>query len=438
MASGSGVTDHAQFWWAQNVPAEHLLCKVDKYDESLAIYRPDFYETISKEVSSLDQELRSLSLDIHSHPELMFKEKYAHDVLTAFMEKHGWAVERHYLLDTAWVATFSHGNGGRVLGVNSEMDALPGVGHACGHNLIAIAGVAVALAIKAALIKHNIPGKVVLLGTPAEEGGQGKVILLEKGAYKEMHACLMCHPAPGPERSASLSSSLALQRISVEYRGHTAHAALSPWQGQNALDAAVAAYTNVALLRQQVKPSHRIHGVFEGKDWAANIIPDNAKMLWYVRAPTVAEVKDADPRVRACFQASALATGCSVEISGMKPPVCELRQNRALADTFARTFRCKTGPIDYEWGISSASTDFGNITYALPSIHPGFSIPTESNGGNHTPAFTSAAATPEAHQACLEVCKALALTGLRVIGDDQFYAEVRATFEEDMATARIA
>jgi metal-dependent amidase/aminoacylase/carboxypeptidase family protein len=161
------------------------------------------------------------------HPELQFQEKYvypksrrlaanpwrdtalryAHDALTAFMEKHGWNVERQYHLETAWVATFSHGNGGRVLGVNSEMDALPGIGHACGHNLIAIAGVAVALAIKAALIEHDIPGKVILLGTPgiilyfyegvifkinlAEEGGQGKVILLKKGAYKEMHACLM-------------------------------------------------------------------------------------------------------------------------------------------------------------------------------------------------------------------------------------------------------
>jgi len=415
------------------VPAERQFCTVDKYDDTLAIYRPDIYETISREVANLDQELRSLSIDIHSHPELKFQEKYAHDVLTAFMEKHGWNVEKHYHLDTAWAASFSHGNGGRVLGVNSEMDALPGIGHACGHNLIAIAGVAVALAVKAALIKHDIPGKVVLLGTPAEEGGHGKVILLEKGAYKEMAACLMCHPAPGPKHSASLSGSIALQSISVEYRGHSAHAALSPWQGKNALDAAVAAYTNISLLRQQVKPSHRIHGVFEGQDWAVNIIPDNSKMLWFVRAPTVTEVKEVDPRVRACFQASALATGCTVDISGIETPVHELRQNKALAEAFAQVYRSKSGPIDYEWGISSASTDFGNVTYALPSIHPGFSIPTEPNGGNHTLAFTSAAATPEAHQACLEVCKALALTGLRVIKDDQFYAKVRATFEEEMA-----
>ncbi|KAF8270590.1 hypothetical protein EI94DRAFT_1770781 [Lactarius quietus] len=416
----TATQSHAQFWWAKNVSADRHPCTVDAYDASLDIFRPDIYETISEAIANLDVELRRLSLDIHSHPELRFQE--------TFHGENGWDVKKHYHLDTAWVATFSHGNGGRVLGVNSEMDALPGIGHGCGHNLIAIAGVAVALAVRAALIKHDIPGKIVLLGTPAEEGGQGKVILLEKGAYDEMHACLMCHPAPGPENGASLSSSLSLQRISVEYRGHTAHAALSPWQGQNALDAAVAAYTNVALLRQQVKPSHRIHGIFEGKDWAANslytfLVAPLTMYSWYVRAPTVAEVKELDPRVRVCFQASALATGCNIEVSGMDTPVHDLRQNKTLGDTFSRIFRSKTGPVDYEWGIGSASTDFGNVTYALPSIHPGFSIPTERNGGNHTPAFTSAAATPEAHQACLEVCKALALTGLRVIQDDQFYSE---------------
>lgn len=137
------------------------------------------------------------------------------------MEQQGFQVERHYKLETAWIATFTNGTGGRTIGVNSEMDALPGVGHACGHNLIAIAGVAVACAVKEVLVKHDISGKVVLLGTPGEEGGGGKVILLEKGAYEGMDVCVMCHPAPGPARSASLSSCLAIQRLIVEYHGHT-------------------------------------------------------------------------------------------------------------------------------------------------------------------------------------------------------------------------
>ncbi|KAI0685176.1 hypothetical protein BC835DRAFT_1385632 [Cytidiella melzeri] len=339
------------------------------------------------------------------------------------MKKQGFEVTPHHHLETAWVATFTKGHGGRTIGVNSEMDALPGVGHACGHNLIAIAGVAVACAIKAVLQEHNMSGKVVLLGTPGEEGGGGKVILLEKGAYEGMDACLMCHPAPGPPSSASLSSCLAIQRKIVEYRGHTAHAALAPWEGQNALDAAVSAYTSITLLRQQIKPSHRIHGIFEGKDWAPNVIPDNAKMIWYMRGQTWAEVQALVPRVEACFQAAALATACKVEI-GDGGATYDLRQNVALGDEFARVFCSQFGTVDYKFGIFSASTDFGNVTYALPALHPSFAIPTVPQGGNHTRAFTESAASPESHVACLNVSKALAAVGVRVLTDDAFFGEV--------------
>ncbi|KAG6855820.1 hypothetical protein H0H87_010582 [Tephrocybe sp. NHM501043] len=234
------------------------------------LYRPDILQNIEETLKELDDELRELSLDIHAHPEIRFEERYAHDLLTKFMAKHGFEVTKHYHLETAWRASFTNGEGGRTIGVNSEMDALPGVGHACGHNLIAISGVGVSIAIKNALEKFNISGKVELLGTPAEEGGSGKIILLEKGAYKDMSACLMCHPAPGPVGSVSLTSCLALERITVEYFGHTAHAALSPWEGKNALDAAVLGYNNISALRQQLLPTHRVHGIIEGKDWAPN------------------------------------------------------------------------------------------------------------------------------------------------------------------------
>ncbi|KZP22218.1 hypothetical protein FIBSPDRAFT_704897, partial [Athelia psychrophila] len=242
------------------------------------IYRPDVLDAMEKTVDGLSEELRALSIDIHDHPELRFEEKHAHDVLTSFMSAHGFSVTPHFHLDTAWSATYTHGSGGRTIGINSEMDALPGVGHACGHNLIAIAGVAVACAIKDAMEKFDIAGKVHVLGTPAEEGGGGKHILLNAGAYEGMDAVLMCHPAPGPIASVSLSSSLANQAVWVDYKGHTAHAALSPWEGQNALDAAFMAYTSVSVLRQQLKPTVRVHGVFSGQDWTANIIPDNARM----------------------------------------------------------------------------------------------------------------------------------------------------------------
>jgi len=228
----------------------------------------------------------------------------------------------------------------------------------------------------------------------------------------------------------SLSSSLALKRLEVEYIGHTAHAALSPWEGQNALDAAVLAYTNISVLRQQLKPTHRVHGIIQGKDWAANIIPDYAKMNYYVRAPTLAEVEVAIPRITACFEAAAHATACKADIK-IIPGTADIRQNKALGDEVANISQSRYGPIDYVYGINSASTDFGDITYALPSLHPGFSIPTEPNGGNHTVSFTESARTMEAHQACLNVSTALAATGARVLTDDAFFAKVKKTFEED-------
>ncbi|KAI0729486.1 hypothetical protein C8Q72DRAFT_828620 [Fomitopsis betulina] len=396
------------------------------------IYRPEILGAIEQTIGSLHGELRALSLDIHAHPEIRFEEHRSHDVLTDFMLRKNWNVKKHHLLPTAWEARFTHGKGGRTIGVNSEMDALPGIGHACGHNLIAITGVATALAIASALDKFDIPGTVVLLGTPAEEGGGGKTILLEKGAYEGMAACVMCHPAPGPKHSAALSSCLARQILEVEFHGHTAHAALSPWEGQNAVDAAVSAYNSISMLRQQLLPTHRVHGIFIGKDWTPNIIPDYAKMVWYVRAPTRAEMEVSTQRVIPCFKGAALATGCRVDVK-LAGATYDLRQNNALGDSFAETFRSRYGPITYGWGIQSASTDFGNVTYALPALHPSFAIPTVENGGNHTVAFTEAAASEAAHKAALDISKALAATGVRVLDDDEFHTKVKETFEADRA-----
>ncbi|KAL4072220.1 hypothetical protein V8B97DRAFT_1944099 [Scleroderma yunnanense] len=394
------------------------------------VYRPNVLEVIEKTIDELSPALREVSQDILKHPELKFEERYAHDVYTAFVEKQGFVVQRHYLLETAWVATFSHGQGGPVLGVNSEMDALPGIGHACGHNLIGIAGVAIACAAKAAMEKIGISGKVILLGTPGEEGGYGKVRLWEKGAYEEMNVCLMCHPAPGPPHSVCLGSSLAVVRLQVDYTGHTAHAGLSPWEGQNALDAAVLAYTSIGLLRQQTRPTHRIHGIFGGPDWAPNIIPDKATMHWYVRAPTTKEALGTLERVKGCFEAAASATGCTVKVT-VGSIGNELVQNPVLDAELVDVVCKKYGMIDREWGITGASTDFGNISYLVPGLHPCFSIPTVLGGGNHTPAFTEAASTEAAHEACLDVSKALAAVGVRVLTDEEFLSQIKLVFEEE-------
>ncbi|KAH8829253.1 hypothetical protein DL96DRAFT_1597327 [Flagelloscypha sp. PMI_526] len=367
--------------------------------------------------------------------ELSYEEHFAHDLATKFLSAKGFEIVKNYHLETAWSATFEHKQGGRTIGINSEMDGLPfdgKVAHACGHNLIFISGIGVACALREALIKFDISGKVLLLGTPAEERGYGKVQLLRKDAYKSMDICLMCHPAPGPEKSVSLSSCLAVQGISAIYKGHTAHAALSPWEGRNAQDAAVLAYNNISALRQQLRPSYRMHAIIQGKDWAVNIIPDYAKLTCFVRTPTKAMLEGAVKRVVPCLEAAAHATGCELELT-MTDSAYDLVQNTALGDEVARIVKSRYGAIDYEWGIHSASTDFGNVTYELPSLHPGFAIPTVPNGGNHTREFATSALDSASHVACLDVTKALAGAAIRVLLDDDFFAEVKRTFEDDKA-----
>ncbi|KAG1808649.1 uncharacterized protein BJ212DRAFT_1448958 [Suillus subaureus] len=391
--------------------------------------RGEIRHTIETMIDTLDSSLRVLSLQIHSHPELMFEEIFAHKLLSDYMESHGFSVTRHYLgLETAWKAEYTHGQGGRTLGINSEMDALPEIGHACGHNLIAISGVGVALAIKSALETHNVPGTVVLLGTPAEEGGGGKIILLERGAYKGMNACLMCHPSPGPELSSFVVSSLAMQSIDAEFFGQSAHAGDAPWEGANALDAAFLAYSSVSVLRQQIKPDHRVNGVINGSKRAANVIPDYAKMRWYVRAPTRDELTRLTERVSACFEGAALATSCRLKIT-KNTPYYDLRQNSILGKSSSQIcLLSRDISRIWEW----ASTDFGNVSYVLPSLHPAFAIPTRPNGGNHSPAFADSARTAEAHKACMITTKALACTGFRVLEDKVFFMQVREAFEASM------
>ncbi|KAI9463898.1 hypothetical protein HD554DRAFT_2123676 [Boletus coccyginus] len=417
------------------------------------VYRPDILAVIEQTIDSLRPQLRELSDKIHAHPELGFRERYAHDVYTEFLEARGWDVQKHYLLETAWVATYTHGQGGRVLGINSEMDALAGIGHGCGHNLVGIAGVAVACAAKATMQQLNIDGKVILLGTPAEDSGRGsgKVQLWDKGAYEEMSVCLICHPAPGPPYSISLSSSLAVAAWRVEYTGKTAHAGLSPWEGENALDAAVLAYMNIGLLRQQIKPTHRTHGIFRGKNWAPNVlvlvtrilpmgIVDKHRQRWFVRTPLTKELYDTAARVKACFQAAATATGTTVAFGG-DSETNELAQNKALGGELADVVRKRYGDIDYEWGFSGASTRFPmyacisvfhmlstDVVSVMPALHPGFSIPTVPGGGNHTSEFAAAAATDTAHEACYTASKALAHVGMRVITDEEFFAQVGRSF----------
>ena len=375
-------------------------------------------EGLERALSALSGELRALSLDMHAHPEVMWAERRTHDLFVRFLSaRAGWRVTPHaYGLETAFEAVFDTGRPGRTVGFQAELDALPGLGHACGHNLIAIAGLGAALA----LAHTTTSGRVVLLGTPAEEGGGGKLTLINNGAYKSMHSCVMVHPAP----HSGTGAMLAVQVIHAAFKGHTAHAGAAPWQAINALDAAVLAYSNISALRQQMPPSHRVHGIIAGQNWAANVIPDNSTLTYNVRAPTIAQLNAFTPKVKACFDAAATATGCQVTIT-QEPAYADVRNSPLLASCYADFLHSRYGhdvqPLDFQ-----ASTDFGNVTYTLPALHAEYAIHLDDPAtmGNHTAGFAAAAKTPEAHQRTLEAALALAVTGMRVITDDEFASQV--------------
>src|SRR5262245_58226013 len=260
---------------------------------------------VGEEVDRRAPLLLDASHRIHSHPELCFEEHHAHDLLTAILSDGGLDVERGaFDLPTAFRATAGTGSGPNIA-VLCEYDALPEIGHACGHNVIATAGLGAALA--AAVVADVTGGRLVVLGTPAEEGGGGKIVMARRRAFDGIDAALMVHPADADLRS---TSSLAVQQLHAVYQGKAAHAAAFPWEGRNALDGAVLGYVNVATLRQHILPTERIHGVFTKGGDKPNIVPREAATYWFVRSSTLASLEVLKARVLACLEAGAVASGC--------------------------------------------------------------------------------------------------------------------------------
>lgn len=277
--------------------------------------------TITSTIDGSYNALQAINKALHSHPEIGYQEHFAHETITAYMVSLGFQVKKHaYGLDTSFEVEV--GSGGRLVIVCAEYDALPAIGHACGHNLIATSSIATFLAAAKAIQEHKIVGRLRLLGTPAEEGGGGKARLIDADAIpEETAAAIMAHPmtASGlffrPDDYSGLAGMelIASHKFKVEFRGQTAHAAGQPWKGVNALDAAVAAYTNVGLLRQQIEPEERIHCVIEDGGTVPNVIPDYTRMNWNVRSPTKQRADKLLARVKQCIEAGAGATGCSIE-----------------------------------------------------------------------------------------------------------------------------
>ncbi len=349
--------------------------------------------------------LVDVSHRIHEHPELGYEEVFAHDLLTQVMADDGITVEPHaYGVDTAFVGRA--GTEGPTVAVCCEYDALPGIGHACGHNIIAAAGLGAGLA--AAALADQAGGRIVILGTPAEEGGGGKVRLIDAGAFDDVDAALMVHPAGGDLRSMNV---IAIHRVVATYHGRAAHAAAFPWKGQNALDAAVLGYVNVAALRQHIRPDERLHGIFLDGGDKPNIVPARAQAEWYVRAGDVRRLEKLKARVVACLEAGALAAGCTIELDWQEPIYADMRDNEPMVELYAANAATIGRPLASPEDSFSVvgSTDMGNVSYAVPSIHPMIAV-SPPHISIHTPEFAGYAAGPAGDAAVLDGAKALAMT----------------------------
>ncbi|HET8569582.1 MAG TPA: M20 family metallopeptidase [Candidatus Limnocylindria bacterium] len=354
--------------------------------------------------------LDDLSLRIHGQPELAFEERFASSALADLVEREGVRVRRGVAgLDTAFVA--EAGSGRPVVAVLAEYDALPGVGHACGHNLMGTAAAGAFLAARDAL--DGLGGTVRLVGCPAEERGNGKVRLIEGGVFRDVDAAVMFHPGDRDEIDPLM---LALVQLEVEFTGRAAHAAGEPYLGVNALDALMLAWSALSSLRQLVRTDSRIHGIVTDGGQAANIIPERAAARLLVRSPDSAYLEDLRARVLACFQGAATATGCELRYTwsdGMESVVT----NRALADAFQANARALGREVPRRTSAETqGSTDLGNVSTRVPAIHPFLAV-CDAPVPGHSHAFAKAAATPRALETMRLAAKALAMTALDVLAD---------------------
>lgn len=362
---------------------------------------------VCDEVDRLADTLVDVAHELHAHPELCFEEHHAHDLLAGVLEDEGLEVERHaYGLDTAFAA--HAGTTGPLIAILCEYDALPEIGHACGHNVIGAAGLGAGLA--AASVAGEL-GRVLVLGTPAEEGGGGKALLADRGAFTDVEAAMMVHPA-GADLDAM--TTIAIQQIRVTYHGASAHAAAFPHEGRNALDAAVLGYNNVAALRQHIRPEERVHGIFLRAGDAPNVVPERTEAHWYVRAGTLARLEPLKERVLRCLQAGADAAACRMEHEWLDPAYADLITNPTIAEVYRRNAATLGREVlDHRRAESRVvgSTDMGNVSYLVPSIHPMIKL-APPGVTIHTPEFARYTRSPEADRAVVEGAKIMAMSAV--------------------------
>ena len=383
-------------------------------------------ERIASAVRSRGDALVELSHDVHAHPETLFDEHRSVRALASTLSHAGVDAEVGvYGLDTALRAVV--GGGRPAVAILAEYDALPGLGHACGHNVIcaAAAGAFIALA----GVVDELGGSAVLYGTPGEEGGGGKVIMADAGAFDEIDAVLMLHPFGA---DVAEHPWIGVRQVNVSYHGLSAHAAAMPFLGRNALDAVVQAYTSIAALRQHILATDRVHGVITHGGDKPNIVPDTASAQFYLRSAEAETLEELTGRARAIFESAAIATGTRLEVDWEPCPVyLPVRNNTALAARYAVNMaeRGRTVlPRGILPGELTGSTDLGNVSVRVPSIHPLLGI-APIDVVIHTPEFAECARSERADRGVLDGAVALAQTAADYLADEKLRADVAAEFD---------
>jgi len=380
-------------------------------------------DLLGKEVEAVAGDLIAVSEFLYKNPEIGFQEVKAVNYLGRFLDDRGFQVEKEIGgLKTSFRAHLSGQPLKRpVFALLAEYDALPVVGHGCGHNLIAAASVGAALALKK--YANLLQGSFAVVGTPAEEGGGGKILLAEAGIFSEMDAAMMFHPGrlnlPGEDMIGRV-------KFKAEFFGKAAHASISPDKGVNALDAIVAAYNNIGMLRQQIHPEARIHGIITHGGDAPNVIPEYTAGMFYVRAASRKYRDEVFEKVKKCLEAGALTTGATCKIEVGKPTFDPIRHNASLEETARKNMILLGIPIDADDG-RRGSSDIGNLSQVLPALHPSLAIVGPEVPG-HSQLFREATMTARGREALIKAAKLLAMTAYDFLTSPELRERARADF----------
>lgn len=391
---------------------------------------PFDHARLHADIDALSPLLREVSIKIHDHPELRFEEHRAAGWIADAVTSEGIAVER----GTGGLATSFRaraGSSGPRIAILAEYDALPEIGHACGHNLIASGALGAFLGL--ARQKEGLPGTVELIGTPAEEGGGGKIRLIEAGIFEGVDAAMMFHPF---DRDLLAHPTLAAMWIEMVFQGKPSHAAIAPWDGASALTACLQTFHLVDSQRIHFRDGVRVHGFIKDGGQAVNIIPERAVCEFSVRAFDLGELSRVRAIVERCARGAAMACGASVEIHP-RPGYKDLVNNLAMARRFGEHFRALgRAPAEVDPNVGTGSTDMGDVSHVVPSIHPWVAICDRDEATCHQRAFAACAAGERGHASMLAAAKAMAQTAVDLMEDGALLSEAKRELEARRSVAR--